>query len=117
MAVKQYKTVSGLFRDAERWTKHAVARRFHHGRGAIEVQVDDPKASCFCLGGAIYRVYPSVAANDRAGLKVVRAIKKLFPKFATRNNKTFDLGLITLFNDGSHRTIEDIRRVVKEARI
>jgi len=49
---------------------------------------------------------------------VQAAIFALFPTLAKKHGwRTPDEVCIPIFNDGTHRTIEDVRRVVKEARV
>ena len=51
----EYKTVEELLSDPKRWTQSHSARNAH----GMPVSVFSPEATCFCLYGALRRVYAS----------------------------------------------------------
>ena len=88
-------TVQELFQNEDCWIK------------GVPRIVDRSGAVRYCLIGAIYEVYNDHAIPNQNYNLALKAIEKLFPDRFT--------GTIQAFNDHKETTINDIRKVVKEA--
>ncbi len=104
----KFKTVSALYRAPSRWIKFKWAGVRVKGE-ILNTQIRGKDANCWCLSGAIAVVY-SMKERPLIRRKVEHAIGKLFP------GRTSD-GSIVAFNDHSATTIEDVRKVVREAKV
>lgn len=89
-----------LLSDPSRWTKGATAR---NSIGNI-VSSYDPTAVCFCLIGAIFRIYPDDypnAFNERVAIH-----KQLEGRLSNHD--------IVGWNDAPERTHEEVLALLKE---
>lgn len=109
--IRNYKTVAGLLKDPKRWIKGDMARTSKRGPF---VPTTHPEAQCFCLAGAVYRVY-SARGGETAGAraafrKLTKAILELFPAHG-------DTESVVNFNN--HRRIRhaDVTKVVRRAKV
>lgn len=104
-------TVRSLFKRATKWTQGEFFREAG----------DTSPEKCYCLLGALQHVHGidgkatlTKAQRERyhrAQLRVIVAIRKLFPSRAPFS------GPIVTFNDHQDTTIADIRKVVRLARV
>jgi hypothetical protein len=97
----KYKTVRGLLSNPARWTTKAIARNSE----GFTVNVQSKEATCFCLLGAVYRVYgKSEFPTD-------------IPQLATIYKELSKLGhdSLTGFNDTT--SYEDVIKLVKKLKI
>jgi hypothetical protein len=112
------KTLQELYAREGTWTKGAYAR-LPNGEVAA---ADDKGACCFCLDGGLVHIYGDNTEQYCEALeKVWQTIMKVFsaPKFLQGLKEIDDycwIGTVR-WNDRPERTIEDIRRVVKEANV
>lgn len=97
----EFSTVAELLADPKRWTKNHSARDAT-GTPCI---VDDKHAACWCLYGALVKVY---GKNTLAFDKARCALELSTPIRAYG---------ITGWNDNKFRTHADVLRVVQEAGI
>lgn len=100
--MKTYRTVAALLDRRDRWTKNTYARSVT-GRS---VGPFSPRAVCFCLTGAIDRVYPDIGLGRRIRTKLQISISKLYG--------TED---IVGFNDDPDTTFTMVRKAVRLAKI
>ena len=99
--MRQYKTVYGLLKNPERWTRGATARTKRHGAECLAQY-----GSTFCLLGATQRVYGHGTPKEtRADDLIDQTIRALYPRFSTTNE----------FNDARSTTHQDVLRVVRKA--
>lgn len=68
--MKDFKTVAELLADEKRWTQGEFAKTAS-GQGCVP---HNPNAVCFCLWGAMTRVYQSRDAHDKAVEKLQAVI-------------------------------------------
>jgi hypothetical protein len=103
----EFKTLVELFSDPSRHTKGVYAR---NAKGEC-VNEHDGDAVCFCLSGAIARVYGENNWDEQSVLTgcVHNAIRKLCPAYRIK------MGGVPAFNDHKETTVEMIQAVVKEA--
>lgn len=108
--MQQFKTVEELLSDPARWTKGQMAR--HAG---LPCRVDSMSADCFCLLGAVHRIYPGVEPADID--RRVKIITRLGEAISSlRRNQGRILTPVT-FNDDMATTHDDIMAVVRAAKI
>jgi hypothetical protein len=106
------KTLFGLFRNhPERWIKGCTAKTSKKGRVTCYTSVD---AHCFCLSGAINRLYPIPDKWKEVTQKLQQVIGELFPPYT--QNELF-AGDIIAFNDSRKTTFKDIMKVIKKAKV
>ncbi len=106
----KFKTVSALYRAPSRWVKFKWAGvRVKEHDLVVPAQIRGKNANCWCLSGGIALVYP-IKERSAIRRKVESAIKELFP-FRTSD------GSIIAFNDHADTTIEDVREVVRAAKV
>lgn len=102
------KTVVELLSPKVRWTKGTFARigdRMNSLDGPA-VRSDDPCATCFCLLGAVHRVYHTEAKRDAAILKLHIALEATgWPVDLVKYAPTDDL---VNWNDAEERTHEEV---------
>lgn len=91
------KTVAGLLRSKSRWTKRAWART----DSGLAVDSYHPKADCFCLEGAINRVYPTKSSQ----------IKDRVTEYLLNHEPVYNS--ITQFNDSPLTTYTKVRKLVR----
>lgn len=110
--ITRFRTIEGLYRDPTHWIKGSWGRTYDgkHKFNIHDILVGTAQnARCFCLGGALYAVYPGSKQRNMAKKRLIKAITKLFPEHEHDS--------IVVFNDALLRTIKDIRRVVKESKV
>lgn len=100
--LRKFKSLRELFRTPSRWCKGSLAR----SSTGEEVQPRGTKAAKFCLVGAVYRVYPPT--------KRWRVEEELSHSIGKVTGRARD---IVEFNDDMETTFEDIRKVLKEAKV
>ena len=99
---KKYKSLQQLFRKESRWTQCAYAR----DKEGNEVPIRSKRAVCFCLSAGVELVYsPNKGHEVREHLIDVIARRRL------------QYSGTTWYNDRTDTTIEDIRSLVKEAKV
>lgn len=101
--MKQHKTVFSLLADKERWCRGHLAK----GSQGRPCDPKDADAACFCLAGAVRRVYKTPAKIQIVLARLNNAIVKLF----TRRRPG-----ITEFNDYQRTKHRDILAVVALAK-
>jgi hypothetical protein len=90
-----------LLSSRHRWTKRAFARL----ENGDETESTDPDAVCWCVGGAIERIYPDVCEiRVKIYIKLNQYLRKEFK---------YDGGPIN-WNDIPTTTHEEVVRVLKE---
>lgn len=94
----KFSSLQELFEDEGRWTKGAFAK----DSNGNSVSFRRDCATCFCLAGGVFVVYPP---EEQQGVFV-----KLREAVVARGYHSEEY-----FNDHPSTTIDDIRRVVKEA--
>lgn len=99
----KFNTLQELFSDKKRWIKGDFARD-KNGKG---LPSKDKNAVCWCLLGAVNKVYREFPHKHNILSKLNNSINKLYPNFYS----------IEKFNDNFGTTIEDIRKVVKDANV
>lgn len=92
--MQKFKSLQELFEDEKRWTKGEYAR----DEKGFRVDSNSKEAVCWCLSGACSAVY------RHAGLAIWIKLSRSLP-----NNE------VVAWNDDPARTIDDVRRLVKEA--
>jgi hypothetical protein len=116
-------SIQELFKRKSTWTKGAWATNGKKGDNACEFEREqireDEDAVCFCLGGAVTKVYDNALAQGLAEAKIAGVIRALFPdRINLRKNKGIgNETTIVRFNDHESTTIEEIRQVVKVANV
>lgn len=110
-APQEFKTVAELLAAPERWTKGWFARRDDNLVGGW-VLPNDPRAACWCLSGAVERVYPSGGAQADACCKLYRVLEELGDRADPANG--FDL---SAWNDAASRTHAEVLELVTKAGI
>jgi len=104
--MRQYKTILGLLRNPEHWTRGVAARTKRHGK---ECEVSE--GSAFCLLGASKRVYgQDELKENKADNRIKDAINRLYPQIVVE-----DAGDIANFNDNRYISHADVLRVLKLA--
>src|SRR5437868_3717208 len=74
MKIRKPKTVYALFKqDAKRWIQHALARTSQR-KNALVVAPRSKEAGCFCLLGAIDKVYGEFSASARIAKEKLRGV-------------------------------------------
>lgn len=112
--MEEPKTVLELLRDPKRWTKGALARNAT-GDGC---NARDGEAVCFCLVGALERVYlprPPLEGNSahaQALCKLWASLCELFPRTRGVRNSS-----IPQFNDVHSRTHAQLIKVLEHAQV
>lgn len=94
-------TLQELFSAENSWTQRAFARDENN----IPVNEHDSHAICWCLSGAVYKIYGGKEFNYTVSKKIFNLLKSRIG------------GPITTWNDNIKRTIEDVRNLVKELNI
>jgi hypothetical protein len=97
----KYKTVQELLSQPSRWTTRQYARNSH----GDHVKPYDPHATCWCLVGAIDKVYPD-QSNANVAIEKVRTVlttkyRHEFPnviEFNDNHNYSEVLEVVTLAN-------------------
>lgn len=69
--INECKTVAELLADPKRWTQHRYAKNQFRN----PVLYDDPSAICWCLLGAINKIYSNISQVFDAEKKIHRVIK------------------------------------------
>jgi hypothetical protein len=117
-SVKKIKaaTIQALYKTPIRWTQNAWAT--YHYQGLSNKQV-----LCFCLDGAAQSIYlkkRSARATQkyrRVISKLVEAIRTLYPNAEALRQSGGDRSIVLAWNDNHLRTIEEVRAVVKLAKV
>lgn len=123
-------TIQELYANKSTWTQGSYGEDeegtdFHKD----EVSNND-RCVCFCLVGAVHKVYP-VADHASIVGRLAGAIAVLYPKkfknylevtirewgSAKHDQEDLDEGVVIRWNDEHKRTIKDVRKVVKIARV
>jgi len=103
----RHKTIAGFFSaHRDRWIKG-------------DYQKDKKGVACFCLLGKAQDLYGKSDEYHRAVKHMRYAIAKLFPIAFHRMtmNVNNNANVVVEFNDSSHRTIDQIIQVAREARV
>lgn len=98
----RFKTIAAMFCSAKHWTRGTFARRID-GSECLPRSIH---AVCWCLSGALTEVYTKPGDQFRARQRLEETIGTTYGH----------IGLVR-FNDTNDRTIEEIRQVVREARV
>jgi len=89
--------IKDLFTNNSCWTQHANARDEFN----IPIDIDSPRAKCWCLAGAMDKEYP----NDEERTTV-------------RNKIRNDLGTSFVgWNDHPYRTFEQVKALVEKLNV
>lgn len=103
------------FLTTEKWTKY----QFAIDDKGKQCTIHSDKAKCFCLMGAIFRVYPKAIDFNEVINKIKKVLKKkqkLFNYLPKGYCKfTTDTSSIVNFNDSSSTKFSDVQEVIKEA--
>lgn len=99
-----FKTVLELFADPKRWTKSSMGRDLHGQMCAS----GDPDAVCWCLAGAIFKVYGTHSSKGDSAFCRVAAVLKQNGIGRTE---------ILNWNDRPERTHDEVLKVCEEAMI
>jgi hypothetical protein len=116
-------TIQSLFKKKSAWIKGSYATNGEKGGGLLEFDaIDIPNnddAVCFCLSGAVTKVYENLEQQGLAEARLAGVIRALYPDRArVRSNKQMgNESVIVNFNDHKDTTIEEIRHVVKVANV
>jgi hypothetical protein len=103
--MKKYKKVKTLLADPKRWCKGYYAV---DSNGKISTPLN-PEAVCWCLSGAVKKIYTSLDSLNAIHRKLRDSVEKLYPlRFA---------GNIIAFNDAQETTYKDIMKVLKDANV
>jgi hypothetical protein len=116
MIIGRYKTVAGLLADKKRWIKGDSARSTRWS--GTECPVWDPKAACFCLSGALARVYGrplftgawTATTKTRRFVAARKRLEKVIQKLTGSSS-------IVNFNDARKTTHADVLAVARKAKI
>lgn len=105
---REYKTVRGLLRNRERWTKD------HYFKQVIKK--DGRVVNSYCLSGACRAVYGDHNNKFYRALdRIIKAIGELHPQFLDGRSRVE--GDVIIFNDHERRRHKDILKVVQKARV
>lgn len=104
--MKRYQKVKTLLADPKRWIKGSYAR----DDKSRSVLVHSPRAICWCLSGAVCKIYRN--PNDRA---MVRNIIETSILKLVKLNKLHVPVSIVGFNDFPLTTHKDVMKVLKDA--
>lgn len=102
------KTVAELLSTREAWTKRSMGRRLVNGREVAWFHWDE--CNCFCLAGAIHKVYGY-------GSAATQALKKVSLRIGGKRPFDSDEDHVILWNDRSERTWEEVLKMAQEAGI
>lgn len=99
---QKFKTLQELFSDPKRWTTHGKARDTR-GRPTL---VHDPYAACWCLLGALQRVYGGTFYANPDCMRAMGKVNDALPD---------DAETIAEWNDHPDRTAEEVLALVTKA--
>ena len=91
---QEYKTVAELLEDPKRWTQREDAR----AANGNYTYPDSPDAVCWCLYGAMKKIYPDIYAYNAIRDTVIKKLN----------------GGIVFWNDATGRTHEEVLNLCKE---
>lgn len=111
----EFKTVQELLAVPDRWTKGVYAQIDKDPNGD-DVDTDDPAATCWCLIGAVFRVYPNCEAQIAAIRKLGRALgSRTDPSTLDPEDWTTDRADLEVWNDHPKRTHQEVLDLVTRA--
>jgi hypothetical protein len=103
--INECKTVAELLESPERWTKGEYAK----DNDDNQIDVFDPRATCFCVQGAIQRVYKRSNDLNDEKLKLETLLKQM--------ELIGECGFLCDWNDNPETTHEMVLDVVRRAGI
>lgn len=100
--LQEFHSVQEVFADPGRWTQGTLAR----DASRIPINPRAPSATCWCLLGAVHRVYPHGPLRDAV-------IARLGETLRRSHGTGRSVGAMLAWNDSASRSFVDVLLVVQ----